>query len=73
MMTSVQGFSQVSQNTLSSRLLLAYFAEILPFQMPLLFLIAGYSAAVSLPEKLGLKPRRSRRLFLCYNILGEVI
>jgi surface polysaccharide O-acyltransferase-like enzyme len=51
MMTSVQGFSQVSQNTLSSRLLLAYFAEILPFQMPLLFLIAGYSAAVSLQKR----------------------
>jgi len=47
----VEGVSQTSNNTIGIKLLSLYVAQIAPLHMPLLFLIAGYSAAISLQRR----------------------
>ena len=51
LMIYIPEFSQVSTTNLSAALLSAYCIEVLPWHMPLLFLIAGYSAALSLSKR----------------------
>lgn len=47
----VEDISQTSSNAIETKLLSLYVAQIAPLHMPLLFLIAGYSAAVSLQKR----------------------
>ncbi len=51
LMMYVPKFSQVSTTNITSTLLSIYMLEIMPLHMPLLFLIAGYSAAISLSRR----------------------
>jgi len=51
LMIYIPEFSQVSTTNLSAALLSAYCIEVMPWHMPLLFLIAGYSAALSLSKR----------------------
>lgn len=51
LMVFVEGASQISKNTFGAKLLSLYVAQIAPIHMPLLFLIAGYSAAIALQTR----------------------
>lgn len=66
LMTFVSGFSQTDTNSIISTILQAYVVEVGPWHMPLLFLIAGYSAAISLSRRslYDYSWERFRRLFV---------
>ncbi|NEO52609.1 MAG: acyltransferase family protein [Okeania sp. SIO3B5] len=51
MMLYVEGFSQFNKNTILAKILSLYVEQIAPLHMPLLFLISGYCAAVSLQKR----------------------
>ncbi len=66
LMVYIPKFSQVSTTSITSTLLSTYLLEITPWHMPLLFLIAGYSSAISLSRR-SLREysrERIRRLFV---------
>ena len=51
LMLYVPEFSNVSSTSVIATLMSAYMVQVMPWHMPLLFLIAGYSAAVSLSQR----------------------
>lgn len=51
LMVFVNGFSEISKDTIYVKFLFLYFVQIAPIHMPLLFLISGYATAVSLKSR----------------------